>query len=75
MGKVFKAYDRKVDEVVALKLIRPEISVNDKAIERFKNELKIARKITPPERLPDARPRRGGLLPLHHDGVCRRART
>lgn len=46
MGKVFKAYDRKVGEVVALKLIRPEISVNDKAIERFKNELKFARKIS-----------------------------
>jgi len=46
MGKVYKAYDRKVGEVVALKLIRPEISVNDKAIERFKNELKFARKIS-----------------------------
>ena len=46
MGKVFKAYDRKISDVLAVKLIRPEISVNDKAIERFKNELKIARKIT-----------------------------
>ena len=46
MGKVFKAFDRKIKEVVAVKLIRPEISVNDKAIERFRNELKIARKIT-----------------------------
>ena len=46
MGTVYKAYDRKVGEVVALKLIRPEISVNDKAIERFKNELKFARKIS-----------------------------
>ena len=46
MGKVFKAFDRKIKEVVALKLIRPEIGVNEKAIERFKNELRIARKIT-----------------------------
>jgi len=46
MGKVFKAYDHKVNEVVALKLIRPEIGVNGKAIERFKNELKFARKIS-----------------------------
>ena len=46
MGKVFKAFDRTINEVVAVKLIRPEISVNDKAIERFKNELKVARKIT-----------------------------
>ncbi len=46
MGKVFKAYDHKVSEAVAVKLIRPEIGVNDKAIERFKNELKFARKIS-----------------------------
>ncbi len=46
MGKVYKAYDKKLGEVLALKLIRPEIGVNDRAIERFKNELKIARKIT-----------------------------
>ncbi len=46
MGKVFKAFDRTIKEVVALKLIRPEISVNDRAIDRFKNELKVARKIT-----------------------------
>jgi serine/threonine protein kinase len=46
MGKVYKVYDRKLSEVLALKLIRPEIGVNDKAIERFKNELKIARRIT-----------------------------
>ncbi|MEW5900499.1 MAG: serine/threonine-protein kinase [Acidobacteriota bacterium] len=46
MGKVFKVYDHKVSEVIALKLIRPEISVNDKAIDRFKNELKFARKIS-----------------------------
>lgn len=46
MGKVYRAFDKKVKEVVALKLIRPEIGVNTKAIERFRNELKIARKIS-----------------------------
>jgi len=46
MGKVYKAFDRKINEVVALKIIRPEIGLNDKAIERFRNELKIARKLT-----------------------------
>ena len=45
MGKVFKVYDHKISEVIALKLIRPEISINSKAIERFKNELKCTRKI------------------------------
>jgi hypothetical protein len=46
MGKVFKAYDRQISEVVAVKLIKPEISMAEGAIVRFKNELKIARKIT-----------------------------
>jgi tRNA A-37 threonylcarbamoyl transferase component Bud32 len=45
MGKVYKVYDRKIKEVVALKLIRPEISLSEKVVERFKNELRIARKI------------------------------
>jgi serine/threonine protein kinase len=46
MGKVYKVLDHKIKETVALKLIRPEISVNEKAIERFRNELKFARKIS-----------------------------
>jgi len=45
MGKVFRVYDHKISEVIALKLIRPEIGVQEKAIERFKNELKFTRKI------------------------------
>lgn len=46
MGAVYRVYDRKLEEEVALKLIRPEIAANRKALERFKNELKVARKIT-----------------------------
>lgn len=46
MGKVYKALDRDVDEKIALKLIRPEIAFNEKIIERFRNEMKMARKIT-----------------------------
>ena len=45
MGRVYKAYDQKIEEVIALKVIHPEISVNEKAVERFRNELKFARKI------------------------------
>jgi serine/threonine protein kinase len=45
MGKVYRVFDHKLGEEVALKLIRPEIAANRKTIERFKNELKIARKI------------------------------
>ena len=46
MGKVYKVFDQKLQEVVALKLIKPEIGFNEKAVERFKNELKFARKIS-----------------------------
>jgi serine/threonine protein kinase/Tfp pilus assembly protein PilF len=46
MGKVFRVFDRKLEEEVALKLIRPEIAADRKAIERFRNEIKTARKIT-----------------------------
>ncbi|NOR14973.1 MAG: protein kinase, partial [Candidatus Aminicenantes bacterium] len=46
MGRVYKAIDQKINEAVALKLIKPEIGFNTKAIERFKNELKIARSIS-----------------------------
>jgi serine/threonine-protein kinase len=45
MGRVYKVYDRKIEEVIALKVIHPEISVNEKAIDRFRNELRFARKI------------------------------
>ncbi len=45
MGKVYRVFDRKLEEELALKLIRPEIAANRKTIERFKNELKVARKI------------------------------
>jgi len=46
MGKVYRAIDKKLNEQVALKLIKPEISSSKKTIERFHNELKLARKIS-----------------------------
>jgi serine/threonine-protein kinase len=45
MGKVYRVEDKKIKEEVALKLIKPEIASDKKTIERFSNELKIARKI------------------------------
>jgi tetratricopeptide (TPR) repeat protein/tRNA A-37 threonylcarbamoyl transferase component Bud32 len=45
MGKVYKAQDTDLKEKVAIKLLRPEIAGDKKTIERFKNELKFARKI------------------------------
>jgi serine/threonine protein kinase/Flp pilus assembly protein TadD len=45
MGKVYKAYDTEVKEKIALKLLKSDISVDQDTIERFRNELKYARKI------------------------------
>jgi serine/threonine protein kinase/tetratricopeptide (TPR) repeat protein len=45
MGRVYKALDTKIDEKIALKLIKPEIATDKRTIERFSNELKYARKI------------------------------
>jgi serine/threonine-protein kinase len=46
MGKVYKAVDTKINEKIALKLIKSEIASDKKSLERFGNELKLARKIT-----------------------------
>jgi serine/threonine protein kinase/tetratricopeptide (TPR) repeat protein len=46
MGRVYRAHDTKLNEEVALKLIKPEIAAEKRVVERFRNELKMARKIT-----------------------------
>jgi serine/threonine protein kinase len=46
MGEVYRVRDTKLDEEIALKLLKPEISSDKIMIERFRNELKLARKIT-----------------------------
>ncbi len=45
MGKVYRVLDKKLKEEVALKLVKPEIASDKETIERFGNELKLARKI------------------------------
>jgi len=45
MGRVYKVLDKEVNAKVALKLIKPEIASDKKTIERFRNELKVARDI------------------------------
>jgi serine/threonine protein kinase/tetratricopeptide (TPR) repeat protein len=45
MGRVYKVRDTKIGEKIALKLIRPEAGLDWKSLERFSNELKLARKI------------------------------
>ena len=46
MGKVYKVFDQEVQAKMALKLIRPEVSADKNTIDRFRNELKIARDIS-----------------------------
>src|ERR1700722_7403508 len=46
MGNVYKARDRETGETVALKLLKPEIASDQAMMDRFKNELLYARKIT-----------------------------
>ena len=46
MGAVYKARDREVDRLVALKVIRPELANQSDILNRFKQELILARQIT-----------------------------
>ena len=46
MGNVYKARDRETGDTVALKLLKPEIVSDQAMMDRFKNELLYARKIT-----------------------------
>jgi HAMP domain-containing protein/predicted Ser/Thr protein kinase len=46
MGMVYKANDRELGEVLAIKTLKPEmVSADPNALERFKSEIKLARKI------------------------------
>ena len=45
MGRVYKVYDTKIKEKVALKLIKAEVASDKETIERFNNELRFARKV------------------------------
>ncbi len=47
MGMVYRAVDRELGEVVAIKTLKPEIlAADDTALERFKSEIRLARKIS-----------------------------
>src|SRR5271157_1808211 len=46
MGAVYKAKDREVDRLVALKVIRTELAGDSDILSRFKQELILARKVT-----------------------------
>lgn len=46
MGAVYKARDLELDREVALKVIRPELANNPEILQRFKQELILARQVT-----------------------------
>ncbi len=47
MGIVYRAYDQEIDETIALKALRPELgSLDPTLLDRFKQELRLARRIT-----------------------------
>ena len=46
MGRVYKVFDTEIKEKVALKLLKSEIGIDQEMVERFRNELKLARKIS-----------------------------
>jgi HAMP domain-containing protein len=47
MGVVYRARDTQLDEVVALKLLRPDaLEADPSLLERFKQEIRLARRIT-----------------------------
>jgi len=46
MGRVYRARDRALDEIVALKVLRRELLATDGVVERFRQEVKLARRVT-----------------------------
>jgi len=46
MGRVYKVLDKEINEEIALKLLNTEIADDTETIERFRNELKLSRKIS-----------------------------
>jgi serine/threonine-protein kinase len=45
MGVVYRARDRELDEIVAVKVLRTEIAGSEEAARRFRSEIKLARRI------------------------------
>jgi len=48
MGVVYKAHDLELDDVVALKMLRPGVLLDVEQLDRLKSEIKLARRITHP---------------------------
>ncbi len=46
MGSVYRAHDRELDELVAVKMLRKELVSAPGILERFRREVKLARRVT-----------------------------
>jgi eukaryotic-like serine/threonine-protein kinase len=46
MGRVYKAFDKQLDRVVAIKVVRQSMMGGDEALKRFKQELLLASKVS-----------------------------
>ncbi|MFO0552988.1 MAG: protein kinase [Polyangiaceae bacterium] len=46
MGAVYRARDRVLDEIVALKMLPTEVAAKPDAVERFRREVKLSRRVT-----------------------------
>ena len=46
MGRVYKAYDKELDRPIALKVLQPELTSDPNAMQRFKQELLLASRIS-----------------------------
>ncbi|HWO25095.1 MAG TPA: protein kinase [Kofleriaceae bacterium] len=46
MGAVYRAHDRELDELVALKVIKAELARQPAMVDRFRHEVKLARRVT-----------------------------
>ncbi|MDH4272566.1 MAG: protein kinase, partial [Candidatus Aminicenantes bacterium] len=45
MGRVYRALDKKLNEEIAVKFIRPELAQDPQTVKRFRTELKAARQV------------------------------
>jgi serine/threonine-protein kinase len=48
MGLVYRAFDQLLEEEVAIKVLRTDLSANADAVRRFRSEIKLARKVSHP---------------------------
>jgi serine/threonine protein kinase len=46
MGSVYKVFDTRIQDTIALKLLKPEIAQDEETVARFRDELKLARTIS-----------------------------